>query len=249
VARIAWLNLAISTLSIYRLGIIIPARMVSSGPEFEPKQDKSSNSDNPQQEEDRCNSIVGQILNLKGNLTNNILRILEEIGRQQRGTVDRHVMMALRRYFKSNGKITTDLCFMGIADQFFEKEFKPGDFVMYSYVQKIRRDDTVIILSSKNANDERNNEMSFRKISEVLPDNKVQIESESGGIGRIISKDDILAKIARVVPFASKEWNEIATEIAYKVQLQQILIDAGKEIALDAGQKREIEKRIAYLNR
>jgi hypothetical protein len=138
---------------------------------------------------------------------------------------------------------------MGIADQFFEKEFKPGDFVMYSYVQKIRPDDTVIILSSKNANDERNNEMSLRKISEVLPDNKVQIESESGGIGRIISKDDILAKIARVVPFASKEWNEIATEIAYKVQLQQILIDAGKEIALDAGQKREIEKRIAYLNR
>ena len=183
--------------------------------------------------------IAEQIFNLEGDPTENIIKLLEALAQRDR----QPLLMALRLYFRAKGDYTTDLCFMGISDRFVQNVFEPADFVLYTYIQKLRPNDMAVVSRKEGG---VRNDLSFRRVSEVLPDNKIQVQSDSG-IGRIITREDIVAKVARVVKFGTKEWKEIANEIAFKIKLQQVLIDAKNANGITKDQLREIDKRLAFL--
>lgn len=188
---------------------------------------------------DKYAIIADDIRELSPDFMDSVTKIMRQLGKSN----SRHLYAICKKYLAENGLIISDYGFFGISDKFIGEKVSPCDIVFYATPDKIKTDDIVNFFSIEG------NAIEFFHMRTLSFRSNALIEVQDLGSKEtyVISRDQILGRLLKVINFNEPEWHDLIMEMVDKQWIIDTLKSAIDVFEGNTKYVEELEKRLAVV--
>ncbi len=175
-----------------------------------PPSDNSQQAASPpiRTKKDKIAALADEIISLDNK---NVGATLAEVLRRVATSDRSHVYWTCKKYLQDDyGLLIADSGHVGISDRYIPNLMFPGDIIVYSVVDMLKTGDFIQVLQLTDVKELSVEHVKVSKVSIV--DGSVTVEDPLSGSTYIVTKNNVIGKVVKVITAFSEEWGNVFYE-------------------------------------